>query len=331
MTPQNRTLSFERFMSEALYHPEKGYYANHIRDVGRGGDFSTSATLHPDFAKAIAHWAWKAAPWRNGRKHLIEVGAGNGILAAAIRQSLCLRRRLFLKYHIVEVSPRLRSLQQKRLGNKARWHASVSDALKACDGHAALFSNEVPDAMPCRILVKQHDRWRELLLCETAEGWRESFGECPDESSSAMERLDSWPEGQRIEVGFAFRDWQQSWAPEWKRGSMLTIDYGGTVETLYHRRPRGTLRAYFHHQRVEGPECYSRFGRQDLTADVNFTDLVRWGEELGWQTLALDTQREFLLKQLPSLQQKAATDPGLAFLLDEYGAGGCFYALIQTK
>src|SRR5690606_20096595 len=66
------------------------------------------------------------------------------------------------------------------------------------------------------------------------------------------------------------------WLPSWKSGRMLTIDYGATAETLYHRRPRGTVRAYLLQQRLEGPAIYENVGRQDLTADVNFTDLQNW-------------------------------------------------------
>ena len=57
---------------------------------------------------------------------------------------------------------------------------------------------------------------------------------------------------------------------------MLTIDYGGAAEDIYHRRPRGTIRAYLLQHRLEGPAVYENPGRQDLTADVNFTDLIEW-------------------------------------------------------
>ena len=38
-------IPFERFMQEALYHPDLGYYSANIRGIGKKGDFSTSATL----------------------------------------------------------------------------------------------------------------------------------------------------------------------------------------------------------------------------------------------------------------------------------------------
>jgi len=75
---------------------------------------------------------------------------------------------------------------------------------------------------------------------------------------------------------------------------MITIDYGDLMPGLYHRRPAGTLRGYAHHQRLSGQEIYQAPGRLDLTADVNFSDLEKWGEDLGWKTTRHGTLAEFL-------------------------------------
>ncbi len=74
---------------------------------------------------------------------------------------------------------------------------------------------------------------------------------------------------------------------------MITVDYGDLAETLYTRRVGGSLRAYWKHQCFTGMEIYARFGRQDLTADVNFSDLISWGKKRGWKHRPLVTQGEF--------------------------------------
>ena len=66
-------------------------------------------------------------------------------------------------------------------------------------------------------------------------------------------------------------------------------------------------------------------GHQDLTADVNFDDLVRWGEQLGLETVSLDTQAEFLDLDPDTL------GPEDRFLTDPDGAGGAFKVLVQAK
>jgi SAM-dependent MidA family methyltransferase len=110
---------------------------------------------------------------------------------------------------------------------------------------------------------------------------------------------------------------------------MLTIDYGDVFPQVYHRQRWGTVRAYFMQQRLAGPQVYENMGRQDITADVNFTDVIAWGESLGWRTEKLATQREFLLEHVQGLEARASSDPAVSFLMDEHGAGTAFKVLIQ--
>jgi SAM-dependent MidA family methyltransferase len=119
----------------------------------------------------------------------------------------------------------------------------------------------------------------------------------------------------------------KDWRASWHRGRMLTIDYGGPIETLYDRRPRGTLRGYFRQQRVDGAEIYERAGHQDLTADVNFANLIGWGESLGLTAAPLLSQREFILQWNPRVNH---ADAATAHLLEPLGAGHAFKILEQV-
>lgn len=129
----------------------------------------------------------------------------------------------------------------------------------------------------------------------------------------------------------AYREWLRGWSGQLLEGSILTLDYGGPLERLDTRRKRGSLRAYFHHQLIEGLEIYTRFGRLDITADVNFTDLVNWGEELGFETVGLEPQRDFLMRWLPGIEDRAQAEPQVAYLLEPTGAGNAFFALEQRR
>ena len=133
-----------------------------------------------------------------------------------------------------------------------------------------------------------------------------------------------WPDGQRVEVQESFRVWRRGWLPAWQAGSMLTIDYGDTCPVLYVRRPGGTLRAYAHHQRVEGHDVYAGFGLRDLTADVNFSDLQK---ESAFSTATLTTLAELIFKHDPfpvkNRTEEILHSPG--------GAGEAFKALVQTR
>ena len=75
-------IPFERWMREALYHREFGYYTANIREFGRRGDFTTWPALDKGLGRAIAGWALQNRPSK--RWDLIEIGAGSGELAASI-------------------------------------------------------------------------------------------------------------------------------------------------------------------------------------------------------------------------------------------------------
>ena len=136
-------LSLEAFMQLALHHPQEGYYSSSIENIGQRGDFSTTPTLSPILAKAIAAH-WKEACSRCGRRlPLLEIGAGSGALAVKILERLGFWNRLNTDYVIVESSPRLREFQHLLLGGRAKIYSTMEKALKHCGGKAFIFSNEL--------------------------------------------------------------------------------------------------------------------------------------------------------------------------------------------
>ncbi len=286
-------MSLREFVAQALYHPEAGYYTSNIRTVGRRGDFSTSGTienLRRPFARAISRWIQK-----NRFPHVIEVGAGDGSLAVAIMKSLSWWQRRKLRYHIVDASPKLITLQKQTLreaGLQATWHATMKQAVSATGGRASVFSNELVDAFPPDVFQwdAQNKEWLEVGLELSATG---IITEACRKTTQSPELHTPFPDGQRIEVHFSYRDWLADWIPHAEKIAMLTVDYGDTTSKIYHRRPQGTLRAYFHHQRLTGDDVYARPGRQDITADVNFSHLESWGNALGMKASPLTTQSQF--------------------------------------
>jgi len=316
-------MPFEAFMALALYDPELGYYARHVSDVGGSrADFATAATLTGALGQGIARWIEEERRHHRwgGPLHLVEVGGGDGSLAATVLRSLGWFGRRGLRYHLVEVSDPLRARQRERLRRRrVEWHGRVEDALAAAGGRALVFSNELVDAFPAKWLRYDASAgtWREIWVeYHPGAGLRERLRplEPPlsPEDCSAL-ALPGAAEGQRIEVQPAYRDWLRGLAGAWREGSLLTIDYGGTPAEIYRRRPGGSLRAYWRHQRLEGGEVYRRVGRQDLTVDVNFDDLRRWGEAMGFETVASESQREFLRRYGSGTDPMAHSAAGEAF------------------
>lgn len=150
-------------------------------------------------------------------------------------------------------------------------------------------------------------RWHEIWVPEEL---REL--EIDPQPFSAL-RHASFADGQRCEIHPSVRDWLRQGFAGWKRGAMLTIDYGGDFPEMYHRRPGGTLRGYFMHQRLYWPDCLANPGRMDLTTDINFNDYRAWCHELGWEEVCYQTMHEW------------------AALGDPDGAGGAFKCLIHRR
>lgn len=310
-------IPFERYMREALYHPVHGYYSRHIETVGVGGDFSTSSTLDSNLGAALAAWITKRAHesgWE--RIPVVEIGAGSGQLARLILRHLDWKVRGRTDYMILEKSPVLEKEQRRRLRWRSiRWVRSLPKALTLSSGRALIFSNELVDAFPCKLFQKAGESWQELgvsiseevglmekaISTITYDPWFSQFG--------------TLPQGQRVERADSYREWISGWYSHWHEGAMLTIDYGDTAEKLYDRRPNGSLRAYWQQQRLTGANLFARFGKQDLTADVNFSDLIRWGEQLGWKTFHFQTQCDFIESWIPKkkLQAGLPDEAGDAF------------------
>ena len=326
-----RDESFEAFMGRALYDSCHGYYTCGIRDVGAAGDFSTSATLAPDLGIAVAEWIRRESRLHPGVRNVIEAGPGSGALSAVVRRRLGVWPRW--NWHLVEASPVLRGRQRERLGGSVCWHETMQEALRACGGEALIFHNELLDAFPVIRVEWKAGGWREIWLEWNAHG--APVEKLRPHAVPEPERYSvlgfSAAEGQRCELQRAARDWLLGWAGEWGRGSVLAVDYGDDFPALYRRRPKGTVRAYLRQER--STELYANVGRQDLTADVNFTDYLAWASELGWERAGYQTQAEFLGRFTPAgvwgwLRERlvggGARGAASRFLRDPEGAGGAF-------
>jgi SAM-dependent MidA family methyltransferase len=281
---------FSKFMQRALYDPQRGYYTARIRTVGARGDFSTTATLSAQLGKAIAAWLL-AEEKATAVRTIIEIGGGDGSLMQSVLSALGWWQRRRFRVLMVEASPVLMKQQQDKLrGHVQAWFGTLPEALQACQGKALIFSNELLDAFPVDLVQWDGDEWQEVWYDQGREVTvpltirRDSF--------SALRSTPVKP--QRYELATALHRWLHDWLPYWQGGSMLTIDYGDEFPAVYHRRPRGTLRAYLLQQRLEGAEVYANPGRQDITCDVNFTDWRAWLAGAGLSEIFYETQAAFL-------------------------------------
>jgi SAM-dependent MidA family methyltransferase len=269
-------ITFEQFMSMALYDPDLGYYSAESGKIGRGGDFYTSSHLHPVIGAMIGRQItemWDVLG-RPGDFSIVEMGAGAGYVCKDILESLR-DRDLYsaLKYIIIERSPAVRDSQKKLLdgfSGKVKWVAALGEcgAITGC-----ILSNELLDAFPVHT-VRMEDTLKEIYIdFEAVEGRLiERTGDL-----SGNELADYFREfsvgigkGHTTEVNLAIRDWLHEINEVLLRGFIITIDYGyPSWDYFSEDRNRGTLMCYHKHQLSENP--YENIGEQDITSHVNFS------------------------------------------------------------
>lgn len=356
----NGPVPFSRFMETALYCPVYGFYEKEADTIGRAGHFYTSVSVGPLFGELLA---FKFAQWIDGRRVppeapvLVEAGAHDGALASDIlgwfhfhRPDLYER----LGYVVIEPSSRRAAWQNDRLGVHARRLSRVKrvEDLEAVQPgrraglDAIIFSNELLDAFPVHRLawVRQERRWAErgvtlengrLAWCTMEIQSPDLAGSLPGEGNPLLEYL---PDGYVIDVCPAATRWWVAAASVLHSGVMLAIDYGFADEDwLSPARTGGTLRAYRGHQ------CSDRVleaaGEQDLTAHVNFPEIIKAGEDAGLETEVFQPQGRFLTRVATEIPPghsfappwDAARNRQFATLAHPDHLGHTFKVLVQGK
>ncbi len=297
-------MTFRRFMERALYDPEHGYYASGRVKIGREGDFVTSVSIGPLFAKLVALeiraiWERLGEP---ERFTMVEQGADGGDFAHDFLSALVGFAQgeperwggfaAALEYRIVEPFAVHRRRQEERLASfqgKVTW-AGALEELEPWEG--VHFSNELLDAMPVhRVVWREGAGWRERYVNEALQ-WEDGPLSTP-ELAAALEGVPQ-VEGYESEVALETQRWIGAVAARMKRGVVLLADYGFSRSDYYlPERREGTLSAYRNQQRQEDP--LANPGEVDLTAHVEFTSLTEHAEALGFRLAGFTDQHHYLV------------------------------------
>lgn len=349
----NGRITFAEFMGACLYEPGLGYYTSPGRKVGAEGDFYTSITVHAAFGRVIAREI--AQMWRSMGSRadftLVECGAGNGRLACDIINFLAEREPILhsgLQLVLVEQEPSLQAVQREMLAahaDRLTWLSPEEFASGNFTFSGCIYSNELIDALPVHRVVMTATGLRELYVSFKDGEFTEEIGEpsTPEIEEYFRRVAVKLHPGQQAEVNLNGPEWLAAASKALKSGFLLTIDYGYPAEELYTPlRKRGTLLCYHRHQTEENP--YIRLGKQDITAHVDFTTLMKCGEELGLQSVWFGEQYRFLLsagivEEIEAIERSDVSDEEKLrlrltlkkLIVPAGGMGDTFRVLIQSK
>ena len=119
----NGWIKFSEYMNITLYEPALGYYSGGLQKFGEKGDFITAPEVSPLFAQCLANQlseVIKNLRLSTGEKvHVVEFGAGSGVLAADMLLQLEKLDCLPALYFIIELSAELKHRQQQTIKKKA--------------------------------------------------------------------------------------------------------------------------------------------------------------------------------------------------------------------
>ena len=301
---ESGNITFADFMNLSLYHPVYGYYSSPGVKIGKRGDYYTSPVVHQVFGEIILKQIIEMWNISGGMVFtIVEMGAGDGTLCLDM---LNFAKREYsdffnnLKYIIIEESEYMKGLQKARLHNAGLLNHNIlwtdySDPLFTTGVNGCFLSNELIDAFPVHIIEKRGGELKEVFVSYKDN----SFIEVLDSPSTPeLIRYFIRPgivleDGQRAEVNLKALEWMRWVARSIRKGFAITVDYGYPAEELYaSHRKSGTLLCYYKHMVIEDP--YINIGEQDITSHVDFSTLIKVGEEEGMMTLGLTDQMHFL-------------------------------------
>lgn len=293
-------ISFARYMQLALYEPGLGYYSAGARKFGAAGDFITAPEVAPVFSRCLAVQCAEVLRELGGGD-ILELGAGSGVMAAALLEELARRDCLPQRYRILDVSADLRERQRATL------EAAVPQLLDRVDWLDRLpedftgivVANEVLDALPVERFVVRGGVVNALGVTSQLGRLEWSETRAPAALADAVHAVErdtgvTWPEGYTSEVALGLAHWLAALATSVQRGVLLFVDYGLPRREFYAaERSDGTLLCHFRHRFHDDP--FTRVGLQDITAWVDFTAVAEAGQAAGLDVAGYTTQAHFLI------------------------------------
>ena len=338
-------IPFAGFMQMALYYPKYGYYNSDKERVGRFGDYYTSPTVHGIFGELLAKQLEEM--WRIMGKEtftIVEMGANKGWLCCDIIQSIKKEYPVVydnFHYIIVESNPYAKEKQRLLLESihvtdeKVSWHTYSEDGFSFDRIQGCVLSNEFVDALPVHRLKVKNKVLKEIYVNYNNSG----FFEIDDEvSTEALKRYHEncqiyLKEGQEYEVNLDVAEWLRHVSEKLSKGFVITIDYGDTTDGIY-KSADGTLRCFYKH--TVSRDYYERPGEQDITAHVDFTNLMNAGKSAGLEVTGFTKQSHYLialgiLERLNNTNKDIETIFKVKNLFHPEGMGDVFKVLIQHK
>ena len=276
---------------ELCQFSKHGYYINN-NPIGQNNDFVTSPEISQMFGEIIGVFLinfWKKNIQRDF--NLIELGPGAGTLiediirTAKVNKDFLNSANLFL----IEKNEALIKKQKDRLSN-----LNVK-SLKWCknfdiknDNPSIVYSNEFFDCFPIRQFFRKK-KWYEKFIKYNNSEKSFHFESKEIKNDKLLKSLEKFNHAGIAEISNSRKNYYDEICKFIKnnKGIFLTIDYG------YKIFPKNfSLQTIYRHKKSH---LFENLGNQDITAHVDFNELIKLADYNNLTIESFSNQKDFLL------------------------------------
>jgi len=333
---KRKKIPLNEYIDLCLYKLKSSYYEKK-NIFGPRGDFITSPYVSSIFGEILAiHIANYFLEKNIFNFNILEIGAGEGLMAKDIIKTLSKFNNIKFTFSILEKSKKLKIIQKKQL--KALGVNWVSSFNKINEENLFIISNELLDALPVKHLKKINDNWYEKFIFYNKEKKIIDSKYFPLKQTNIPIFKFTNYNTKFIEYSpdiFALLNKVIKLIMRNKNNCFLTIDYG-----YYSEHFEDTLQGLKKHKKVS---IYSDPGNIDITYLINFNLINKIISEQNLLKTSNMTQAEFLIsmginarmkqvqKILKSTKEKRQLQSAVNRLIDFKKMGQLFKVLIITN
>jgi len=305
-------VKISELINQQLFSENFGYYKTK-NPIGKSADFITAPEISQIFGEVVAGYLLEISKSTTSKISLVEMGAGRGVWFRDIlktinflaQKKISVAQNFIEKsaFHIIEINPHLKAIQQQNLKDyKVSWHSNFEDFKSASEldlgGEIYFLSNELLDCFAIDQFVKTKAGWQERLINFSDKqnlldpqfvirNFDKSINDFV-ESQLGKDLSESAPCGAVYEYSKSMQAFISKLfdAINQRGGLAINIDYGYFFYDF-----ANTLQAVRNHQKIS---FFEGLKNADITALVDFLALDKIAKEYNLNSSQV-SQGQFLL------------------------------------
>jgi NADH dehydrogenase [ubiquinone] 1 alpha subcomplex assembly factor 7 len=285
---KNGNLNIAEFIQICQFEND-GYYLK-TNPIGRANDFITSPEISQMFGEVLAIFLINY--WENKIKNnfnLVELGPGKGTLLKDILRTSSINEKFLnsMNLTLVDKNKSLIDIQKKIMNSEnITWCEEFDISNKNIP--SIIYSNEFFDCFPVQQFHKK-EKWYEKYVNYNEVEQNFFLVSQQVEDKKILKSLEKFEQVKVAEIARSRDEYFKLVCKFIKKhkGVFITIDYG------YKNPPNYlSLQTIFQHKKTH---LFENIGKQDITAHVNFDELIFIANEYNLKIETFCSQKDFLI------------------------------------